>query len=164
MVPGDRHSLLVETGGHPVEPIGPIHVVLDVFLARPDDLDRTVDVLGDLNCASDAVDFEPPAEPAADQVIVDHDLFQRQTGSLRRRRLGSRQHLGADPNLAAVVADMDRAVHRLHRRVRKKRNLVDRLDLDGGARHRLVDIADILRDRPRIERRFFELALRCRRW
>jgi hypothetical protein len=31
--------------------------VLDVFLARPDDLDGTVDVLCDFNSASDAVDL-----------------------------------------------------------------------------------------------------------
>ena len=67
-------------------------------------------------------------------------------------------HLGADPDFAAVLTDMDRAVHRLHRRVREKRNLVDRLDLGDGARHGLVDIADILRNRPRIERRLFQLA------
>ena len=65
--------------------------------------------------------------------------------------------LVADPDLAAVLADMDRAVHRLHCRVREKRHLVDRLDLGRGARHRLVDVADILRDRPRLERRLFEL-------
>ena len=70
-------------------------------LARPHALDRTIDVLCDFNSASDAVDLQPPAEPAPDQVIVDQDFFQRQTGSLRRRRLGSRQHLGANPNLAA---------------------------------------------------------------
>ncbi len=122
--------------------------MLDVFLARPDDLDRTIDVFGDFDSASDAVDLQPPAEPAADQVIVDHDFFQRQTDSLRRRRLGSRHHLGANPNLAAVVAHMDGAVHRLHRRVCEKRNLIDRLDLGGGARHRLLDIADVLRNRP----------------
>ncbi len=45
-------------------------------------------MFGDFNSASDAVDLQPPAEPAADQVIVNHDLFQRQAGSLRRR-LGS---------------------------------------------------------------------------
>ena len=52
---------------------------------------------------------------------------------------------------------MNRAVHRLHRRVREERNLVGRLDLGGGARHGLVDIADVLRDRARLERRLFEL-------
>jgi hypothetical protein len=54
MVPSDRHSLRIETGGHPVEESWPVHVVLDVFLARPHDLDGTVDVLGDLDCANDA--------------------------------------------------------------------------------------------------------------
>ena len=71
--------------------------------------------------------------------------------------LGARDRLIADPDLAAVLADMDRAVHRLHCRVREERNLVGRVDLGGGARHGLVDIADVLRDRPRIERRLLEL-------
>ena len=106
-------------------------------------------MLGDLDGASDAVDLEPPAEAAADQMIVDDDLVQRQAGGLRRRRLGAREGLGADPDFAAVLADMNRAVHRLHRRVREERNLVGRLDLGGGARHGLVDIADVLRNRAR---------------
>jgi hypothetical protein len=74
MVPGDRLTLIVEAGGQPVEPIGPVHVVLDIFLACPHDLDRTVDVLGDLDGANDAVDLQPPAKPAADQMIVDTTL------------------------------------------------------------------------------------------
>ena len=52
---------------------------------------------------------------------------------------------------------MNRAIHRLHRGVRKERNLIDRLDLGGGARHGLVGIADVLGDRARLERRLFEL-------
>ena len=133
IVPGDRHSFLVEAGGQPVEEIGPVHVVLDVLLARPHDLDGTVDLLGDLDGARDAIGLQPPAEPAADQMVVDHDLVQRQARGLRRRRLGARDGLGADPDLAAVLADMNRAVHRLHRRVREERNLIGRLDLGGGA-------------------------------
>ena len=132
--------------------------MLDIFLAGPHDLDGTVDMLGDLDGANDAIDLQPPAEAAADQMIVDHDLVQRQAGGLRRRRLGARDGLAADPDFAAVLADMNRAVHRLHRGVREERNLVGRLDLGDGARHGLVDIADILRNRPRIERRLFELA------
>jgi hypothetical protein len=92
--------------------------VLDVFLAGPHDLHGTVDVLRDLDGANDAINFQPPAEAAPDQMIVDHDLVQRQAGGLRCRRLGSRGDLVADPDLAAVLADMDRAVHRLHRRMR----------------------------------------------
>ena len=157
MAPGDRHSLRVETGGHPVVEIGPVHVVLGVFLAGPHHLHRTVNLHGDLNRAGDAVDLEPAAKPAADQMIVDHDLVQGQARGFCRRLLRSRDDLGADPDFAAVLADMNRAVHRLHRSVGEKWNLVDRLDLRGGARHRLVDVADILRHGPRFERRLFEL-------
>ena len=83
-------------------------------------------------------------------------MSKRQTGGLRRGRLGPREGLGADPDFAAVLADMDRAVHRLHRRVREERNLIGRLDLGHGTRHRAVDIADVLRDGPRLERRLLE--------
>ena len=103
-------------------------------------------MLRDLDGANDAIDLEPPAKAAADQMIVDHDLVQRQACRLRRRRLGARDDLGADPDFAAVLADMNGAVHRLHRGVREERNLVDRLDLGDGARHGRVDVADILRN------------------
>ena len=76
---------------------------------------------------------------------------------LRGRRLGAREGLAADPDFAAVLADMNGAVHRLHGGVREERDLVGRLDLGDGARHSLVDIADRLRHRARIERRLFEL-------
>ena len=71
MAPGDRHALGVETGGEAVEPIGPVHVVLDVLLAGPHHLHRPVNMHGDLNRAGDAVDLEPAAKSAADQMIVD---------------------------------------------------------------------------------------------
>ena len=148
MVPRDRHSLLIKAGRNSVEEIGAVHVVLDVFLARPDDFDRAVDMLRNLDSANDAIDLKPPAKATADQMIVDHDLVQRQPGSLRSCRLGSRDDLGADPDFAAVRAHMDRAVHRLHCRVREERNLVSRLDLGDDARHGLIAIADVLRNRP----------------
>ena len=138
----------VETGGQPVEEIGAIHVVLDVFLARPDDFDRAVDMLRNLDGANDAVDLQPPAKAAADQMIVDHDLVRRQAGGLRCRGPGSRGDLGADPEFAAVLAYVNRAVHWLHCRVREERDMVTRLDLGDGARHGLIAIADVLRNRP----------------
>jgi len=52
--------------------------------AVPHDLDWAVHVLRDLNGADDTVDVEPPSEPAANQMIVDHDLIQRQTCGFRR--------------------------------------------------------------------------------
>jgi len=39
------------------------------------------------------VDVQAPAKTAADQMIVNHDLVQRQAGGLRRRGLGSRDGL-----------------------------------------------------------------------
>ena len=83
MGPGNRHPFFVETGGQPVEPVRPVHVVLDIFLAGPYDLHGTIDVLRDLHRANDAVLFQPPAESAADQMIVDHDLLERQARDLR---------------------------------------------------------------------------------
>ena len=147
LLPGDRPALRVEPGRNAVEPIGPVHVVLDVFLAGPHHLHGTIDMLGDLDRANRAVGLQPPAEAAADQMIVDDDLLERQAGGLRRHRLDARDRLGADPDFALVLADMHRAVHRLHRGVREERKLVGRLDLGGGARHRLVGVADVLRDR-----------------
>ncbi len=131
--------------------------MLDIFFARPHDLDGPIDLHCDLNSTNDAVDLEPAAEAAADQVVVNHHLVQRQSGGLCGHRLDSPERLVADPDFAAVLAHMNRAVHRLHGRVREERNLVGRLDLGDRARHCAVDIADVLRDRPRIERRLFEL-------
>src|ERR1700722_17369916 len=90
MVPGDRLSSLIETGGYAVEEIGSVHVVLNVFLAGQHDLDGAVDMLRDLDGASDTIDFQPAAESTADQMIMDNDLVQGQTSGLRRRRLGAR--------------------------------------------------------------------------
>jgi hypothetical protein len=45
--------------------------VLDVFLARPDDLDRPAHVLRNLDGPHGAVELEAAAEAAAEQVIVD---------------------------------------------------------------------------------------------
>ena len=163
MVPGDRHSFRIETGGQPVEPIGPIHVVLDILLAGPHDFHWTVDMLGDLDGAGDVIGLQPPAEPSAEQMVVDHDLVQRQVRGLGHRRLGARHDLAAEPDLAAVLAQMNRAVHRLHRGVGEERHLVGRLDLGDGARHCLVDIAGILRHRSSPERGLLELSRRSRR-
>ena len=72
----------------------------------------------------------------------------RQAGGLRRCGLDARDDLQADPDFAAVLADSNGAVDRLHCRAREERNLVGHLDLGGGGRHGLADIADILRNRP----------------
>jgi hypothetical protein len=115
-------------------------------------------MLRDLDSADGTISLQPPPEATTDQVIVDDDLIQRQAGRLRCRRLDARHGLAADPDFATVLADMNRAVHRLHGRVREEGEMVGRLDLGDGARHGPVDIADVLRHRPGFERRLFELA------
>ena len=90
---------------------------------------------GPSTCLRDAhglghvVDLEPATEAAAEQMVVDHDLLQREAGDLGRGRLRAAQHLRAGPHLAAVLPHVDRAVHRLHRGVREERRLVHRFDL-----------------------------------
>ena len=74
VVPRNRHALLIEAGGEPIVVIGPIDIVLDVFFAAPHDLHRSVDLLGDRHGLRDAVNVQPPAEAAADQMIVHLDL------------------------------------------------------------------------------------------
>ena len=70
MAPGNRHALSVEAGGEPVVVVGPVDVVLDVFFAGPNHLDRTIDLLGDLHRLGDEIHLEPPAEAAAEQVVM----------------------------------------------------------------------------------------------
>ena len=153
---GNRHARLIKPADIRSK-IGPVHVVLDVFLSGPDDLHWTVHMHGDLNRARDAVNFKPTTKAATDQVVVDHDLIQRQSGGFRGGRLRPSDDLVTHPDLATVLANMDRTIHGLHRRVRKKRNLVSRLDLGDGLRNCLGDITFVLRDRSGIERPLLEI-------
>src|SRR5262245_21799313 len=120
-------------------------------------------MLGYLDGTDRAVGLQPPAEAAADQMIVDDDLLWRQAGGLRGHRLNPRYRLAADPDFARILAEMHRAIHRLHRRVGQERDLIDRLDPGGGAYHGLVGVTDVLRHCTRAKRRLFELArdVRC---
>src|SRR5580704_9374582 len=111
MLPGDGKSFVVETGGEPVKPVGPVHVVLDVFFAGPYDFDRTIDMQRDLHGASRTVTFQATAKSTAKQMIVDHDFVHRQTCYPRCLGLHARDGLGADPDFAFVPADMNSTVH-----------------------------------------------------
>src|SRR4030095_15656974 len=110
VAPSDRPALVVKPGRNPVEPVGPVHVVLDVLFAGPDHLHRTVHLLCDLDRANDAVGIEPAAEAAANQMVVDHTLLDRQAGGFRGSGLGTRQRLAADPDFATVLLKMNGAV------------------------------------------------------
>jgi hypothetical protein len=45
-------------------------MLLDIFLARPHDLDWTVNVFSNFDCANDTIDLEPPAKSTADTNIT----------------------------------------------------------------------------------------------
>ena len=126
----------------------PVERLLNVLLARPDDLHRPVDLLRDAHGLGDIVHFEPPAEAAADQMIVDDDLLERQTRHLRRDPLRAGDDLIADPDLAGVGTNVHGAVHRLHRRMGEERHVIGRLDFRSLAQS-LVDVAGRFRDRAR---------------
>ena len=111
-----------------------------------------------LTASSGAVDLEPPAEAAAEQVVVDPDRVLRQPGDLGDHGLGQGRRLGADPDVAAVLADMDGAVHRLHRRMGEERQLIDRVDPLRRAGERLLGVALVARHRAGLLRRLLELA------
>ena len=161
---GDRRAADVQGRGHAVIVERPVDVVLDVLLAGPDHLHRALDLLGDLHRLGDAVDLQPAAEAAAEQVIVDLDLVQRQAGDLRCRRLRAGQDLRAHPDVAAIRAHVHRAVHRLHGGVGQQRELVDRLECAGGARHGLGDIAILHGDHAGPLQRLLDAARSDRRW
>ena len=89
-------------------------VVLHVVFARPHDLHRLADRLRRFHRVDDEVGFAAPAEPAAQIRGVDLHLVGGQPGRrdrrLVRRGLALRRHV----DVAAVGADVGRAVHRLH--------------------------------------------------
>ncbi len=94
----------VDARAQAVVVVRPIHVVLDVLLARPDHLDRPVHLLRDLHGAHRAVELESAAEAAAQQVIVDAHLLALQAGQLHDGGLRDARDLRADPDVAAVLA------------------------------------------------------------
>jgi hypothetical protein len=114
-------------------------------------------MLGNLNGPERSIGLQPPAEAAADQMVMDGHLVQWQSSSLRCCGLHARKRLASDPDFAVVFTEMDGAVHRFHGRVGEKRHLIDRLDLGGCTHHRLLDVADCLRNGSCAERCFFEL-------
>src|SRR5262245_37739813 len=100
MIPRHGHAVRIQPGGAPVKPVGPIHIVLTIRRARPDHLDGTVHLLGDLSGANDSVHFEPPAESAAEEMVMYDDLVQRHSYDLRGRGLRACEDLRAHPDFA----------------------------------------------------------------
>ncbi len=117
MRPCNRLAGRVKSGRQPIEIVRPIHIVLDIFLAAPDHLHRAIDVLGDLDGQHRAIGLQPSAEATANQMIVNFDCVLWQAGECGHQRLRDRRRLRPDPDIAAILPQVDCAVHRLHRRM-----------------------------------------------
>lgn len=132
--------------------------MLDVFLTAPHDFHRPVHLLRDLDGEDATVDVQPPAEAAAEQMVVNLDRILRQAGDLGDRALGKGGRLGADPKVTAILADVNGAVHRLHRGMREERHLIDGVNPLDSPGKRLFSVAVVPRHRAGSLRRLLELA------
>jgi hypothetical protein len=87
---------------------------------------------------------QAPSEAASEQRAMDRDAIRGQTGDVHRDVVRHLHALRWRPDLATLCGDVRRAVHRLHRRVRLKRNFVHGFDTPRVARHGLIDVALLL--------------------
>ncbi len=87
-----------------------------------------IDLTGEQHRLGHVVGFRPPAEGAAEILVVDLHLLDGQARSLGRGGLRARRRLGADPHLAPSLVKMDRAVQRLHRGMGDHRQPIGGLD------------------------------------
>ena len=120
-------------------------VLTGIFLARPDQLDRAVDGLGDGDRLHDLIAGITAAEAAADEGVVNIDLLRLQAGGFRRRFERFIRGLRSDPDVESVGLQIHCRIHRLHRRMRQIGRLVNGFERLGRARHRLIDIAVVAR-------------------
>ena len=93
MRPSNRLAGSIKPRRQTIEIVRPIHIVLDVLLAAPDHLHRTIDVLGDLDGQHRAIGLQPSAEATANQMIVNFDRILWQAGEFGHQRLRERRRL-----------------------------------------------------------------------
>ena len=141
MRPGDWTILLIQSGTQMVVMKGSQRAVAGILFARPDDLDRVLDLLGDLHRVDHEIDFQAPAKPSADEMVVNLHGLLGQTGQLSRSCLGASWHLNAHPDITGILADMHGTVDRLQAGVSKKRHLVDHVQSRCRFLQRLFGIA-----------------------
>ena len=124
MGPDHGSALLVQTRCESVEIAGAEAIVPDILLARPDDLQGIGDLFGETNGLLDRVRLEPAPKSSSDEMIVQGHLVDRKSRDPGRMLLSYHGRLSAYPNVAAVRADVNGRIDRLHRRVSQKRKLV----------------------------------------
>ena len=89
-----------------------------------------------------------PTETATNERIVDIDLFRLQAGRFRCRFECLVRRLRSDPNIEPIGLQIHGRIHRLHRRMRQIRRLVDCLKRLCRAREGRFDIAVIYAPLP----------------
>ena len=140
---------LFEPSREPVVVGRTINVVSDVFFTGPDNLDRSLHLLGDPGSGIGHVGFQPAPKATTEQMIVNVDLRFVETCSLRHGLANPLNGLCPDPYFGARRSDVHCAVQWLHARVRQQWHLILRgyslavLALP----QRRPDVADILRYR-----------------
>ncbi len=141
-LPGDRHAVGVEAGGHPGGCHRAVEVVAHVLLARPNELHRLADLLRDQHRLPHEVLKDPaPAEAAAEHHLVNHDFARGYASGIGcdcERRLAI---LGGRPDLDQVGGHVRRAVLRLHGGVSEEGHLVVCFDSLDRLAERSIDIA-----------------------
>ena len=121
--------------------------MLDVFFARPYELNRRVDLFGNEYSLTDKfLDRSAPAETAAKHGAVNQDVIVRNAGRIGRR--GQRRHraLGRCPNFDLAVVDMSGAGLRLHRRMGEEGDRIVRFDTPDRPLQSRFDVAVVTAD------------------
>ena len=132
-------------GLHAYRRLRPVAVLRHVLFARPHQLHRLADLLGDKDRLAHLVVDRPASEAAAEEAVVDRDLFGLEAGSRRGLADAAHRRLRAEPDIELVGLQMHRGVERLHGGVGEMRRFVDRLDDLAALRESIVDIAVIAR-------------------
>ena len=145
MLPADDIARGVETTAQAMHVEWPIPAALDVVFACPHELDGaiTADGLRDGRrfAGNVAVGRGAAAEAAPSEQRVHTHRVGRYADDLRDDLLIDRRSLRACPEVAAVGADADDRVQRLHRRVRQIGELVHRLQDSRRAAQGAVGVA-----------------------
>src|SRR5690349_7507807 len=130
--------------------------MLHVVFARPHQLHRLPSSFRNLPRLRRIIPLIPPPEAAARPLIVNRDRLGREAGIACHLFLDRSRALRPRPYVDPVRAHIGRAVHRLHRRVRLKRKLVNRFHHLRRLRQPLLDVPPLL---MYIRRRTFQLLL-----
>src|SRR5215472_8401038 len=126
-----RHQIIlrVETCAEQVASRGAVEIVMNVVLARPNDLHRSVHLAREKSSFDGKVLNQASTECAANESDVNLNATTGNVESLCDRIGGGAWNLCWRPKLAGIAANMSGAIDRFHGGVSEKRHLVDSCDL-----------------------------------